>query len=116
MNVLKIFFTQKSFQLYFFICLTAIELLATTKVQFEVVESIWDKANHFVAFFVLYILLSLAFRNLSLMSKVVLLLFFGLQIEIVQEFIGRSNFSWFDVTADMIGIFGGLIVLKLWIK
>jgi VanZ family protein len=92
------------------ITVVVIEFLATTTtVHIKVVESMWDKANHFSAFFVLYILLSLSFKEMSLFFKVVLLLGFGLQIEIVQYFIEGREFSLFDVLADSIGILIGVV-------
>ena len=109
--MIKKLFNQKSFQMYFFICLGAIEFLATTTtIHIEIVESMWDKLNHFVAFFVLYVLLSLAYKNLSTVFRVVLLLIFGIQIELVQELIERSHFSTLDIVADSIGIMIGFFV------
>jgi len=110
--MIKRVFSPKSFQIYFYICLVAIEFLATTTtVHIELVENMWDKSNHFIAFFVLYILLSLGYQNLTFFSKVVLLLIFGLQIELVQEFSGRSHFSFLDIFADSVGIFTGTITI-----
>lgn len=95
------------------ICLLAIEFLATTTtVHIKLVENMWDKANHFIAFFVLYILLSFAYRNFSRILKIGLLLGFGLQIEIVQEVIGRSDASILDVFADSIGIIIGIVIVR----
>jgi len=70
----------------FYICIIAIEYLATTTQTIEVVENSWDKANHFIAFMVLYILLSFGYKHLSLIKKIVILLAFAVQIEIVQYF------------------------------
>ena len=97
------------FRLMFFVCLVSIEFLATTTMKIEVVDSIWDKANHFVAFFVLYILLSLAYKNLSIFMKVLILLGFGIQIEIVQSFIDGRSSSLLDILADSIGISIGIV-------
>jgi hypothetical protein len=83
----KLFFKETSFRVYLVITLLVIEFLATTTIHIEVMESIWDKANHFSAFFVLYILLNFAYRNFKIVTKGGLLLVFGLQIEIVQSFI-----------------------------
>jgi len=109
----NIFFKELSFRLYFFITLGVIEFLATTTIHIEVIESIWDKANHFSAFFVLYILLSFAFKELSIRNKFFLLLAFGVQIEIVQSFIDGRYFSLLDVLADTIGIVLGIGALFL---
>ena len=105
-------FHQNSFRIYFFVCLLAIEFLATTTIHIEVVESNWDKANHFVAFFTLYVLLTLAYKNFSILLKTALLVAFGLQIEIVQSFIDGRYFSLLDVVADSVGILLGVLFLK----
>lgn len=102
----------KLFGLMFFVCLVSIEYLATTTREIEMVSAMWDKSNHFIAFFVLYILLSLAYKNMKLYIKIVLLLVFALQIEIVQHFIEGRFFSLMDVVADAIGITIGIIVLN----
>ena len=101
------------FRVLFFLCLLVIEFLATTTIHIEVVETIWDKANHFMAFFTLYILISLGYNTLSPLMKISLLLAFGLQIEIVQSFIDGRYFSLLDVAADSIGIAMGMIGLRL---
>jgi len=108
--------SEKSFRLYFLICLSAIEYLATTSIHIEVVEGMWDKSNHFIAFFTLYILLSFAFRNFALVKKVGVLLAFGLQIEVVQQLTGRSMFSWLDIVADSVGILLGIVAYSIFIK
>ena len=111
--MLKVLFHQNSFRAYLLICTVAIEFLATTTMHIEVVESIWDKANHFIAFFVLYILLSFAFKNLRTLIKSIILVALGLQIEIVQSFIDGRYFSLMDVVADSTGILIGIGSLKL---
>ncbi len=92
------------FRMGFYICLLSIEFLATTTREIEVIQNTWDKANHFIAFFTLYILLSLAYKNFSTKLKILFLLAFGMQIEIVQSFIDGRYFSLLDVVADSIGI------------
>jgi len=105
------------FRAMFFISIIAIEFLATTTtVHIEIVENIWDKANHFIAFFTLYILLSFGFLNLSVAKKTIWLLLFGVQIEVVQHFIEGRFFSTLDVFADFIGIIIALIIIKVLLK
>jgi VanZ family protein len=89
----------------------AIEYLATTTQEIQVVQNSWDKANHFVAFMVLYILLSFGYRHIVLVLKIAILFVFALQIEIVQYFIPSREFSLLDIVADMIGVGIGWIVL-----
>lgn len=88
----------------FFITLGVIEFLATTTLEIQVVANMWDKTNHLSAFFVLYILLSFAFKSLSKVQKIIFLLSFGVQIEIIQIFIDGRDFSLYDIFADSVGI------------
>ncbi|MDD3591322.1 MAG: VanZ family protein [Sulfurovum sp.] len=101
------------YQISFFTTLLVIEYLATTTREIEVVAHSWDKLNHLAAFMVLYILLSAAFVNLKIYSKVMLLMAFAVQIEIVQHFIPGRYFSLFDIVADGIGIVIGWGVWRL---
>ena len=105
---------DKIFKTMFYICLGSIEYLATTTREIKVIEHTWDKANHFIAFMTLYILLSLAYKHLSVWMKIILLLAFGMQIEIVQSFIPAREFSLLDVVADSIGIAIGIVVYYLY--
>ena len=105
------------FRVIFFISIIVIEFLATTTtVHIEIIENIWDKANHFIAFFTLYVLISFGFLKLSVIKKVILLLLFGIQIEVVQHFIDGRFFSTLDVLADVIGLCIGVVTMKILIK
>lgn len=97
----------------FFLSLIFIEYLATTPQSFEIVEKSWDKANHFIAFATLYILLSFGYVRLKTSSKFWLLFAFGFQIELVQSFLPFRYFSFFDILANLIGIFIGIILIKI---
>ena len=106
----------KLFQISFFICLIAIEYLATTTITIPIVENTWDKLNHFIAFFVLYILLYSGFKIFTTLANISLLMLFALQIEIVQYFIPNRYFSLLDVVADGIGILIAIIVISFYNK
>lgn len=95
------------YQISFFITLLVIEYLATTTREIEVVAHSWDKLNHLAAFAVLYLLLSAAFGHMKIWARVMLLMAFAVQIEIVQHFIPGRDFSLLDIVADAIGIFIG---------
>ena len=84
---------NKLSQYAFYICIIAIEYLATTTQEIKAIENIWDKTNHFVAFFTLYFLLSFGYSKFSFIKKVLLLLAFAIQIEVVQYFIPGRDFS-----------------------
>ncbi|MGB3750799.1 MAG: VanZ family protein [Arcobacteraceae bacterium] len=106
----------KLLQIGFFICLLSIEYLATTSVSIVLVENSWDKANHFIAFFVLYILLDFGFKIFTTLGKVSLLVLFAVQIEIVQYFMPNRYFSLLDVFADGIGILIAIGVMAFYNK
>lgn len=101
------------YQISFFTTLLVIEYLATTTREIEVVARSWDKLNHFAAFAVLYLLLTLAFGDMKTRSRVLLLMAFAVQIEIVQHFIPDRDFSLLDIVADGIGIFIGWGIWRL---
>lgn len=101
---------NKLSKISFFICLCAIEYLATTSLEIKPLQNNWDKANHFIAFFTLYLTLSFGYPNLKIFKKSILLVLFGLQIEIVQYFIPNRQFSLLDMLADCIGIVIGIII------
>ena len=107
---------DKLYKLMFYGCLVSIEFLATTTQEIKPLAHTWDKANHFIAFMTLYILLSLAYKNLSIVVKILMLLAFGMQIEIVQSFIPGRDFSGFDVIADSVGIMIGIGAYLLYKK
>ena len=96
----------------FYICIVAIEYLATNTLEIKPIQNSWDKANHFIAFFTLYVTLSFAYPKLEIVKKVLILLAFGIQIECVQYFLPNREFSLLDVVADGIGIFMGMVVVK----
>lgn len=102
-------------QILFLICVVAIEDLATTTLEIKPIQNSWDKANHFIAFLTLYVTLSLGYPKLEVFKKVLILLAFGVQIEVVQYFLPNREFSLLDVLADGVGIVMGIIVVRgLW--
>lgn len=101
-------------KIVFYIAFGAIEYLALTSRHIEIVESFWDKQNHFIAFCTLYVLLSLAYSRFSTRLKILLLLLVGIQIEITQYFIPARSFSVMDVVADSVGIVIGIGIYALY--
>lgn len=75
--------------------------------------TVWDKANHFIAFLVLCVLLYFCFNKVNSLSSVIIpLLAYGLLLELLQGLTIYRFFSWFDLVADVIGIVSGIIVAK----
>ncbi|OHD84214.1 MAG: teicoplanin resistance protein VanZ [Sulfuricurvum sp. RIFCSPLOWO2_02_43_6] len=101
------------FKTAFYSSFLGIEYLAITPQHIKIVESFWDKQNHFIAFCTLYVLLSLAYKHLSTRLKVVLLVLVGFQIEITQYFIPNRFFSLMDIVADCIGIVIGIGIYRV---
>lgn len=109
------------FRLALAVTIVAILYLATTEVEYSVVEDLNDKVSHILAFFVLAFLLNFSVLdkpfNLKLATA---LLGFGLLIEFIQYFIPYRSCSLLDLTADAIGI--GLywaslvLVQKFWFQ
>ncbi|MBE2985042.1 VanZ family protein [Campylobacter sp. RM9344] len=106
---------DKLYKFGFFATLFVVEFLATTSRKITVNELFWDKTNHILAFFVLYVLLNLAFE-LKFWYKFVLLLAYGIQIELVQSLLPNRFFSLFDVLADSVGITLGAIFTIIFTK
>ena len=68
---------------------------------------IWDKAAHTLAFAALMLLSALAYRpRLKLQWIALLLLGFGIGMEIVQHFLPYREFSFLDMVANGLGILG----------
>lgn len=99
------------FKVFFYLSVLIILYLATTTVEIKSLENSWDKLNHFFAFFVLYVLLSFSFKNLTITSKIIILTFYAFLIEIIQYFIPNRDFSLLDIFADFIGLIFAMLLL-----
>jgi VanZ family protein len=76
----------------------------------------WDKAKHFIVFYGLSGLASLALPQSRLHRIGLVILAFGAAIEVLQAFVGRDA-SWLDLLADACGIsaaFGPMLVSQWW--
>jgi len=79
--------------------------LATTSLEYTLVENVWDKLNHFVAFAVLAMLLDYSFPNKKFgLWKFGSLCGYGILLELVQYYLPDRFFSLFDICADGLGI------------
>lgn len=87
------------------IALVVITYLAITPSEQPPVFSISDKLNHLVAFWTLGLLLDFSFPESGYsIYKIMILLLYGLGIEITQAFLPFRFFSLFDVIADLVGL------------
>ena len=104
---------KKYFKLAFFSAVISILVLAIIP-NGGGVDTGWDKANHFIAFFTLSLLLNRASSTAHARIRNALsLVAFGMFIEVVQAFISYRSADYHDVIADSIGIvvFQGLLSL-----
>jgi len=63
-----------------------------------------DKLNHLAAFFILAILIDLAYSSKSFLWKFNFLVWYGLLIEFIQYLLPHREFSLLDLTADISGL------------
>ena len=79
--------------------------LATTKLNYPVVDKLNDKVSHIMAFYTLAMLEDFSFPRTDFgLSKVLTLMAYGLLIEVIQYFIPYRTFSLYDLGADAIGV------------
>ena len=104
----------KLFQTSFFISLIAVEYSAFSTVSIPLVEHNLYTFNYFIAFFILYLLFDSGFKIFTTLGKVSLLLFFAVQIELVQFFISNRYFSFLDIVADIVGIVVAIAIMKFY--
>lgn len=101
----------------FYLLLVIVQYLSFTPLEFKIIANSWDKANHFLAFFTLFIVFNFAYFNLNNKIKISLLLIVGIQIELVQHFLPFREFSFLDIFADGVGISAGVFIssyLRKW--
>ena len=72
--------------------------------------SIWDKAQHALAFFVLTLLGIWAYPGRTL-AVVISMVAFGVCIELAQWSLGWRQGEWLDLLADILGV---AIAIMLW--
>lgn len=74
---------------------------------------IWDKAEHFIVFFMLMFTGGIAYSKQTFLLATGLM-FYGASIEIMQEYFTTSrNGDKFDIVADWLGVFAGLLAFWL---
>ena len=100
------------FRVSFCITLLVVTHLATTTSDPLSTSSSYDKANHLVAFLVLALLLDFSFPNSRFNTdKIFPLIVYGISLEIIQYYLPHRSFSFFDVGADILGLFTyGLLI------
>lgn len=99
------------FRLMMYVTLVAVSVLAFWPAADAPVSTGWDKANHFLAFFVLFWLLDFGWpTSLSIIQKTLILVAYGLAIEVVQSILPARLFSLADMAVDVLAIGAYLLV------
>lgn len=93
------------FRLALVAALAVVTYLATTRLNYPIVQELNDKVSHVFAFYVLALLLDFSFPKSRFgASQVLALMGYGLLIEIVQYFLPYRTFSLYDWAADGAGL------------
>ena len=104
--------TSKILFWIFVIFVLIFSLTPATEIQKAIFLS--DKVIHFGAFLVLSFLMLTAYKfSKPVLTSLLILGTFGLGIEFIQYFTPYSRFSIYDLAADIVGVFGGVILSKV---
>ena len=104
---------QLSFKIILVISVPIITILSIHEVNLESSTNFLDKALHFFCFTYLTLITWLS-RFLSKDLHVyVIVLAYGILIEIVQRVLPYRSFEYLDIFADSVGIIAGLIIIKI---
>jgi len=89
----------------FLMTLCIIGYLAMTQHHLPVVDDLPGYLSHILAFYILALLIDFAFpANPSLLAKLIIVLGYGLCIEVFQGQFTERTFSMVDFLADMMGV------------
>ena len=75
------------------------------------VVSISGIINHFIAFFVLFLLFKYSYPNLTCKQRIYLLIAYAFFIEIVQYFLPTRVAELLDIVVDVLGIYTAYFLL-----
>ena len=103
--------TNKHYKWSFWITIIAVYILAMLPQESAPTLGWGDKGNHILAFVVMSILLILSYR-ISLYRVAILMVVYGVWIEISQYFTPTRSADYRDVVADSIGVAIAILIYK----
>ena len=107
------YLSKREWKILFFIASIAILILAL--LPNGGIDTGWDKANHFIAFFTLSFLLNRASSTIyARLRNMISLVGFGILIEVLQSFVKYRDSDFNDVIADSVGILVFQLLLSLY--
>jgi len=104
---------QFSFRIILALSVFIITILSIQGVNIESSVKFLDKVLHFLCFSYLTFITWLSRILNKDLHVYVIVLAYGILIEIVQRFLPYRSFEYLDIFADFVGIIGGLIIIKI---
>ncbi len=100
------------------ICLYIIYVLVVTyfsltPIEHKISESIWDKAEHFIAYLLLAIFIKKVHIRFNYLTCVITCFSYSFIIECIQYFLPDRQFESLDLLANVLGAILGLILYYL---
>tara|TARA_Y100000768_G_scaffold289599_1_gene223728 strand:- start:220 stop:570 length:351 start_codon:yes stop_codon:yes gene_type:complete len=105
--------TQFSFRVILAISVCIITILSIQEVNIESSVNFLDKVLHFLCFSYLTLITWLSRILNKDLHVYVIVLAYGILIEIVQRFLPYRSFEYLDIFADFVGVIAGLIIIKI---
>ena len=104
---------RNSSRLILVISVVFISILSVQKIEVQSSVNLSDKLIHFFCFLYLIIISWLSRITSKELLLYVIVLAYGILIEIVQRFLPYRSFEYLDIFADSVGIIAGLIIIKI---
>ena len=104
---------QFSFKIILLISVPIITILSIYEVNLESSSNFLDKALHFLCFSYLTLITWLSRILNKDLYVCVIVLAYGILIEIVQKSLPYRSFEYLDIFADFVGIIVGLTIIKI---
>ena len=103
---------QLSFRILLAVSISIVTIFSIQAVNIESSVSYLDKVLHFLCFSYLTLITWLSRILKKDLHVYVIVLAYGILIEIVQRFLPYRSFEYLDIFADFVGIIWGLIIIK----
>ena len=113
---MKIIQMRKLIICFYVLYVLMITYFSLTPIEHEVSESIWDKASHFIAYLILFIIAKKVHTKFNYLTCAIICCVYAFSIECIQYFIPNRDFEGIDMLANALGIFLGVLIYKLFIE
>jgi len=94
-----------------------ITYLSLTPIEHKVVsERLWDKASHFLAYLILFIIVKKVHTKSSYLTCAIICFVYSFILECIQYFIPNRYFDVLDMLANALGTALGVVIYNLLIE